>query len=111
MGKKKASPLEGVAAFIVDKRKGFYLIYIIMIIFSLFSSGWVDVNNDITKYLSEQTQTRRGLDVMEEEFITYATAEVMIDNIPYSDAQTLKCELETIDGVKEIAFDNTDEHY
>ena len=111
MGKKKASPLEAVAAFIVDKRKGFYLIYIIMIIFSLFSSGWVDVNNDITKYLSEQTQTRRGLDVMEEEFITYATAEVMIDNIPYSDAQTLKCELETIDGVKEIAFDNTDEHY
>ena len=48
---------------------------------------------------------------MEDEFITYATAEVMIDNISYSDAEKLCDELRDIFGVKEITFDDTTEHY
>ena len=107
----KTTPLEKAAAFIVDKRKGFYLIYILLIIFSLFSSNWVSVNNVITDYLSEETETRKGLTLMDNEFITYATAEVMVDNISYADAQRLCDKLEEINGVKEIAFDDSDEHY
>lgn len=109
--KNKANPLQKIAAFIVDKRKGFYLIYILLMIFSLFSSSWVSVDNDITDYLSEQTETRKGLTLMDEEFITYATAEVMVDNISFSDAKSLSDELRKIDGVKEIAFDDTTKHY
>lgn len=107
----KTSALEKVASFIVDKRKGFYLVYIVLIIFSIFSAGWVKVNNNITDYLSDETETRRGLDIMENEFITYATASVMIDNISYGDAEKLCDKLEDINGVKEIAFDDTDKHY
>lgn len=107
----KITPLERVAAFIVDKRKGFYLIYILLIIFSLFSTNWVSVNNNLTDYLAENTETRRGLTVMENDFITYATAEVMVDNISFSDAEKLCEDLENIDGVKEIAFDDTENHY
>ncbi len=107
----KSSPIEKAAAFIVDRRKAFYLIYIILIIFSLFSSTWVSVDNNITDYLADETETRRGLTLMEDEFITYATAEVMIDNISYNEAEKLKAELEKINGVKEIAFDNTSKHY
>lgn len=108
---KKPSPIEKTAAFIVDKRKGFYLIYILLIIFSFFSSGWVSVNNNITDYLSEETETRRGLTLMDDEFVTYATAEVMVDNISFSDAESLCEELTAINGVKEIAFDDTEEHF
>ena len=107
----KTSPMEKAAAFIVDKRKAFYLVYIILIIFSLFSTNWVSVNNNITDYLSEETETRQGLTLMEDEFITYATAEVMVDNISYSDAEKLCNELKDINGVKEITFDDTTEHY
>ena len=107
----KTSPMEKAAAFIVDKRKAFYLVYIILIIFSFFSTNWVSVNNNITDYLSEETETRQGLTLMENEFITYATAEVMIDNISYSDAEKLCDELKDIYGVKEITFDDTTEHY
>ena len=32
----KTTPIEKIAAFIVDRRKGFYLVYILLIIFSLF---------------------------------------------------------------------------
>ncbi len=107
----KTSPMEKAAAFIVDKRKAFYLVYIILIIFSLFSTNWVSVNNNITDYLAEETETRQGLTLMEDEFITYATAEVMVDNISYSDAEKLCDELKDINGVKEITFDDTTEHY
>ena len=107
----KTSPIEKVAEFIVDKRKGFYLVYILLIIFSLFSSGWVSVNNEITDYLAEETETRQGLTLMDDEFITYATAQIMVDNISYSDAELVCAELEDTNGVKEIAFDDTSEHY
>lgn len=107
----KALSVEKAAAFIVDKRKGFYLIYILLIIFNLISSSWVKVNNTLTDYLSEKTETRQGLILMENEFKTYATAEVMIDNITYSDAEKLSLELESVKGVKEIAFDNSADHY
>lgn len=105
------TPIEKAAAFIVDKRKAFYLIYILLIIFSLFSTKWVKVNNTLTDYLSDETETRQGLTLMDDEFTTYATAEVMIDNISYSDAEKLRDELLNIDGVKEIEFDDTTKHY
>lgn len=108
---KKESPIERAAAFIVDRRKGFYLVYILLIIFSIFSANWVNVNNSITDYLPENTETRHGLSLMDEEFTTYATAEVMIDNVSYKDAEKLKEELEKIKGIKEIAFDDTSEHF
>ena len=107
----KPTPIKNIAAFIVDKRKAFYLIYTLLVIFSIFSSNWVAVDNDITDYLSKETETRKGLTLMEEEFVTYATAEVMIDNISYQDADSLCRELEEINGVKEIAFDDTTKHY
>ncbi len=108
---KNVVSISDIAAFIVDKRKAIYLIYAILVVFSLFSSGWVKVDNDLTDYLSDDTETRQGLSVMDKEFITYATAEVMIDNISYDDAEKLADELEEVDGVKEIAFDETDKHY
>lgn len=107
----KTSSLKKVAAFIVDRRKGFYLVYILLIIFSLFSAKWVSVNNNITDYLSEETETRKGLTIMDNEFITYATAEVMVDNVSYFAAETLCEELQRIHGVKEIAFDDTNKHF
>lgn len=107
----KVSPIEKAAAFIVDRRKGFYLVYILLLVFCIFSSGWVSVNNTITDYLPSDTETRRGLTLMDDEFTTYATAEVMIDNISYGDAEVLCDELEDIQGIKEIAFDDSDSHY
>lgn len=111
MSEQKTSPVEKAAEFIVDRRKGFYLVYILLIIFSIFSSDWVSVNNAVTDYLPDATETRRGLTLMDAEFTTYATAEIMADNISYSDAEELCGELEAISGVKEIAFDDTKEHY
>ena len=47
---KSGGILEKVAAFIVDKRKAIYLVYIIMLIFCVVASNWVKVNNTLTDY-------------------------------------------------------------
>lgn len=100
-----------LSSFIVDKRKAFFLAFLIGIIFSVVSMNWVQVNNDITTYLPEDTQTRQGLNIMETEFIEYATARVMIDHITYTQAEALVEELEAIEGVSGVEFDETREHY
>ena len=79
-----------VAAFIVDKRMLFSLIYILAVIFSLFSSEWVEVNNSITDYLPASTETYEGMHLMEEEFTTFGSAKVMISNIPFAEAQEVQ---------------------
>lgn len=107
----KPNAMYKVAAFIVDKRQGFILFFVIAAIFCAISSGWVVVNDDITSYLPDTTETRRGLDIMEEEFTTFGTAKVMVDNITYSEAEGLVDRLEKIEGVSGVEFDDTEDHY
>lgn len=113
MDDSKAKPgfFEKLATFIVDKRNLFFLIFIIGAVFSVFSQGWVDVNNDITAYLPEDTETRQGLTVMEDEFITYASVRMMIANITYPQAEALVEKIEAIDGISGVTFDDTADHY
>ncbi len=108
---KKQTLMERVAAFIVDKRKAFYLFYIGVAIFCLFSSSWVKVNDDLTSYLPDTTETRQGLTLMDDEFVTFGTNRIMVDNISYSTADSLKEQMSQIEGVKSVEFDNSDEHY
>ncbi len=107
----KATPMEKVATFIVDKRNLFFLLYIFALIFCFFSTGWVQVENDITTYLPEETETRQGLTLMNDQFITYGSARVMVSNISYERGESLREEIENVDGVSSVAFDSTEDHY
>ena len=66
-----------VATFIVNKRKAIYVLFFIAIIYSVVSVNKVSVNQDITKYLPADSETNRGLNLMEEQFLTYGSARVM----------------------------------
>ena len=103
--------MERLAAFIVDKRKAFYLLYIGLAIFCVFSSGWVSVDDDLTDYLPEETETRQGLTAMDEEFVTFGTNRVMVDNITCARAEELADQLEALEGVKSVEFDDSEDHY
>ena len=109
--KRTESPMTKVARFIVDKRKAFYLVFLAAFVFCAASINKVQVNNDITSYLPAQTETRRGLTIMDEEFITLGSANVMVSNLTYQTALDLSHKLENIEGVSEVAFDGTKEHY
>lgn len=110
-GGENESVMYKIATFIVDKRNLFFLLFIFAIIFSVFAQSWVSVEDDITQYLPETTETRRGLTLMNDEFVTYGTASVMVSNITYDDAEKLADELKDISGVSGVEFDDTADHY
>ena len=109
--KPKGSGMEKIATFIVDKRNLFFLLYAFALIFSIVATGWVKVENDITTYLQEDTETRQGLTVMNDNFVTYGTARVMVSNVTYETAENICSDLESIDGVTSVDFDDTTDHY
>ena len=100
-----------LSTFIVDKRNLFFLITIILVIFSMFSRNWVEVENDLTFYLPEDSETKKALNVMDGEFTTYGTAEVMVANIACEEAERMLDDLKEIKGVQSIDFDDTTDHY
>ena len=103
--------MQKVAAVIVDRKTLFFLLFAVLAVFCVFSRNWVNVNDDITSYLAKDTETRRGLDIMESEFTTFATANVMVSSITYEAAEKLLPRLEAVDGVHSVEFDATEDHY
>lgn len=103
--------VDTAAAFIVDKRNGFFLAFIGFAIFCVFSTGWVQVNDDLTSYLPAETETRQGLTIMDEEFVTFGSAEVMVDNLTIQPAEKISDELTKIQGVKSVEFDESKDHF
>ena len=109
--KKPESFFDRLAAFIVDKRNMMFLLYIFAFIFCIFSMGWVDVENDVTVYLPEDTETRQGLVAMNENFAAPASAQVMVSNISLETAQAIADRLAEIEGLTMVTFDSTQDHY
>lgn len=103
--------IEKLATFIVDKRNLFFLLYTFAFIFCLFSMNWVQVENDVTTYLSDDTETRQGLVAMNENFVTFGTAQVMVSNITYETAKEIYNIIVNIDGVDMVTFDSSLDHY
>ena len=92
--KKNGSFLERLSTFIVDRRNLFFLLYAIAAVFCVFSMSWVKVENDVTTYLPEDTETRQGLVAMNENFAAFATAQVMVSNVTYETAEDI-CDIST----------------
>ena len=100
-----------LATFIVKKKYIFLAFFAVLCIFSAFSSSWVEVCDDLAAYLPDTTETRKGLDIMEEEFTTYATARVMFANVTLEEAAELLPEVAAVPGVKSVEFDASEDHF
>lgn len=109
--KKKGNLWLTVATFIVNKRKAIEILFVLAIIYSVLCINKVQVNQDITSYLPADSETRQGLSIMDEQFMTYGSAKVMLENVTFNQADSLVDSLENVDGVKEVAFDDSSDHF
>ncbi len=100
-----------IASFVVDKRKAILLLFLFAAIYCVYGSTLTKVNQDITKYLPEESETRVGLVTMEEEFTTFGMASVMIANVTYEQAEDVVEMLENVKGVSSVTLSNTAESY
>ena len=108
---KDESVMEKIASFIVGKRNLFVLLFGIGIVFSLVTQNWVKVENSLSAYLPSTSETSIGLDLMEEEYVTYGSASIMVQNITYEAAEDLVGYISDLDYVAMVQFDNSTDHY
>lgn len=115
MKKKKKQPRKSlmylIASAIVRYRIFIMVLFLLAAIFCAVSISKVKVNEDITAFLPEDTETRQGLTIMEDEFITYGTADIMISNIPYETAEKLADRIRDNEHVTTVELDDSKAHY
>lgn len=102
--KEKGSLMMRLASMIVKQRVLITLLFVAACIYSIISIPKVEIVQSLTDYLPETTETRIGLDLMDEEFLTFGTAKIMVANITYDQAQKLADELEEIEGISGVSF-------
>lgn len=100
-----------LATFIVDRRNLFFLLFAILIMASVVGTRFVKVENRLTEYLSDDTETKKGLNIMEDQFVTYGSCKLMVANINYDEAEKLAGELQDLSYVSLVQFNNSKEHF
>ena len=100
-----------VSEFIVDKRFLIFLVVIAGMIFSVFSMSWVEVENDLTSFLPDKSDSKAGVDIMFEEFTLYGSAQIMVANISLEKANEICEMLQDIEGVTIVDFAEDKAHY
>lgn len=103
--------MKKVAHIIVDKRKYILILYILIIIVSILGMLKVNVNYDMSKYLPEDSATKKGMEQMTEEFGDMASITVMFDDLTEKEQLERKAELEEIPNVKGVVYLQNDEIY
>jgi len=107
----KPDIMHRIAAAIVRGRFVFILLFLAAAIYCGVSLDKVQVNSDLTVFLAADTETRRGLSIMEENFVTYASEDVMVANVTYETAEQLAETLRGFEHVFSVGFDNSPAHY
>ena len=103
--------LKKISRQIVDKRVIIMIAFLAACVYCALSISRVHVNTDITSFLPPDTDTRRGLTIMENEFTTYASANVMLANTTYERASAAAEKIETLEHVTGVTFDNSPAHF
>ena len=101
----------GAAKIIIKFRFAVFALFITAAVYCVASLGKVRINSDLTSFLPADSETRRGIVVMQDEFVTYATAYIMLEDVSASEAYSFAEELKRIDRVSDAAFDETENHY
>ncbi len=105
------SIMDRIARLIVNSRYVIFVLFALACVYCALSIGRVKINSDLTAFLPNDTETRRGLTVMEDEFSTYATAQVMVSGLDLRHAEEMKDELSSLDHVLTVTFDDTEQHF
>ena len=108
---KKTDTMHAVAAGIIRCRYVILLLFLAAAVYCALSVSRVKVNSDLTFFLPPTTETRRGIDVMEREFTTYASENVMVGSVTYERASALADAIRELEGVSSLRFDDTPSHY
>lgn len=101
-----------IVNFIVDKRNHILVIFTILAFVSLFVSTKVNINHDISAYLPENSETKIGKNIMDENFsgVSTSTLNLMFKNLEEQKKYQVKDTIEDISGVKKVDYDDSENY-
>lgn len=104
--------MKKITDFIVNNRYIILVLFIILAVVSIFVSKYVNINYDISKYLPNTSETRIGMDIMENEFdeIKSSYLNIMFENLNEEEKIQIYNELTNIDGVSSVDYDETENY-
>ena len=105
---KMNTPLHRFAEFVVGKYKLFFIIFGALCVFSVFSMGWTEVENDVAQYLPDSYEAKQGLDIMDKEFKTYGSAKILLEDIDDTRAAEINGEISAVEGVESSTYSLSD---
>lgn len=88
-----------------QKHKITIALFVVVAIISAVLSFGVKINYDISDYLDEKSQTKQALKIIDKEFGTTGSIQVMISDIDSDEAESVADQLEDIEHVKNVSFD------
>ena len=100
-----------VSAMIVRMRIPVFILFAVACVLSSLMIGKVKINPDLAYFLPPESETRRGMNIMSEEFATYASATVTFDDITLDDAAAIADRISDADRVALVTFDRTEDYY
>lgn len=90
---------------IVNLRYVLLTIFLILTTFCFFNFNNVSVNDSIASYLPNDTETKYGLDLMENEFGKITSIKLMVNDISEEEALNIQTELSSIQNIDVVMYD------
>ncbi|MCD8200793.1 MAG: MMPL family transporter [Clostridia bacterium] len=102
------------AACLTNRRLWFFWITIIVAVACAVLIPFVEINEDLTKYLPSSSNMRQGLDIMEDEFPEIemnGEFSLMFEGLSDEEKESMYEELSAMDGVSAVTWDPDDSRY
>ena len=100
-----------ISRWIVDRRRLITIVFLALAALSVYTGTLVVTNDSLEHFLPSDTETRLGLDIMDREFVTYDTAQIVVRNISLEQARSIAAEIESVENVKKVEFEDAEGHY
>lgn len=102
--------MQRVTDFIVKHCYTIFIVFLIVTAICSFLATKVKINKDVYSYMPADSETSLGLEIMDDEFDYSSTSSynMMLTDVPNDQKIIIKEQLESIEGVKSIDYDETD---
>ena len=89
----------------------FLAIFSVLFVIGLINLNNVKINESLTDYLPEKTETKEGLKIMEKEYGTLISIDVMLSDVSKEEAVSYYNELQKVKNVDLVMFSLNDKYY
>lgn len=105
--------MQKIASFIVRKRRLVMALMLVIAVICGILSPMVNINEDMTKYLPDDSSMKQGMDIMSSEFPeteTTNTIRVMVQDLTDIQKQEVLTILENLEFVDSVDYDSSEDY-